>query len=140
MASISTFKAVYLQPKAVTLQWSLSNIPAGYADYVTVERSESPEGPWEVLQRDISGAEYFQDYDARLMNTTATVYYRLSIELRHSTSPSIVLISPVEWLRQRPTAVAREINRREQLLLSKYAGEPAFLFIRRTWIQRCRRH
>lgn len=137
MASISTFKVSYLQPKVITLQWSVSNIPAGYTEHVTVQRSESPEGPWETLQREISGAEYFQDYDARLMNSTATVYYRLEIELRHSTSPSIALTSSVEWLRQKPTAIAREINRREQILLSKYAGEPAFLFIRRTWGAPC---
>ncbi len=132
MASFSSFRVSYLQPKVITLHWSIDNIPPGYTEYITVQRSESPEGPWETLQREITGAEYFQDYEARLMNSTATVYYRLEVELRSDSGPSIALTSPVEWLRQRPTAVAREINRREQLLLSRYAGEPSFVFIRRT--------
>jgi hypothetical protein len=137
MASFKEFRVLYQQPNCLTLKWDIQNIPTGYAEHVTVQRSESPEGPWETLARGLTNVEYYNDRQAPLGHTQITIYYRLYVVLSKENNEDIELVSAVEWLRQKPAALQEEINYRESLLLRNFGGEPAFLLIRKTWGPTC---
>lgn len=140
MIRFAEFDVYQLAPRCLTLKWNIENIPSGYTEYLTVHRSESPEGPWEPIKTDLTGREYFHDHDANIYNPMLAIYYKLTGLVSDGEDPpdiQTIKESDVEHLRIRPDAKAREIIRRNNLLLEQYVGTPAYFLIRRTWGPRC---
>ena len=140
MIRFSSFQILRLAPRCLSIKWEIENIPAGYTEYVTIYRSESPEGPWEPIAEELTDREYFHDWDALVRNPHVTVYYKMTGYVTDGEVPpdtEDIKDSDVEHLRFKPEAKATEIARRMNLLLKQYIGIPVYFLIRKTWGPKC---
>jgi hypothetical protein len=136
----SAFDVLKYVNNAFTLKWEIENIPDGYTERVNVFRSESKDGPWEPLASDITGKEYYHDFNARMRNPEITIYYKLTGYVTDGGTPpdtQDIKASDVAWFRQEPDAVAAEMIRRNNLVLQYYSGFKCMILIRKTWGPKC---
>jgi len=136
----SAFDVLKYVNNAYTLKWEIENIPDGYTERVNVFRSESKDGPWEPLAADITGQEYYHDFNARMRHPELTIYYKLTGYVTDGGDPADtqdIKASDVEWFRYEPDAIAAEMIRRNNLLLQFYSGFKCMVLIRKTWGPHC---
>ena len=113
-------------------------MPNGYTESLDMHRSESPEGPWELIAEGISNREYYLDWDANVHNSLVTIYYKITGEISDGGDPIAIKSSEVEHLRMPQDAVTLEIVRRFNLILEQpYVGTPGYFLIKRTWGAKC---
>lgn len=133
VASFSTFKVYCFDDRFLTLKWSVDDIPIG-ADYsFDIYRSESPEGPWDLIRSGLKNREIYHDWDVNLYNQWRTTYYKI----HYIVSGDQPVESDIENVRSELDAIGLDIVRRNNLILWLKNGKPGFFLIERTWGARC---
>jgi hypothetical protein len=129
MAEFTSFKVWCFDPDFLALNWALRNLDPTYT--ISVERSESPEGPWDVLNNDVGNRDTYLDWTANLNSKYRMHYYRLKY------TGTEELYSSVAFVQNAPDAEAVDVARRMSLALEMYNGTPGFFLISRSWGPRC---
>jgi len=118
------------------LFWEIGDTYADPYDYTfVVERSESPEGPWDQLSEAFSDKYFFRDVMTRQFHRHRQLWYRIKIT---RLSDSNVVYSGPSARQPQPDLIAQEVRRLEFLLLKEHVGRTVWLFPVRTFGQRCR--
>jgi len=138
MIRFNKLDVLQLAARSLSLRWELENIPAGYTEYLTIHRSESPEGPWEELATRVTGTDTYHDHRAEIYHPNVTIYYKITGVVENGTGDSqAIKESDVVHLQHKPDAIALNIIRQQRLLLRKKNGSPGYFLIRRTWGTKC---
>lgn len=120
----------------IGLTWT---IPATWGSCVfNIYKSESQEGPFVKITDTPTTASGYKDYNTRQTSKFVFDYYKIEVIKSDGTT---VQSSPVTWINKRTDWVelrAREVQRREWLLLRKFTGVQSYIFKRRTYGQRCK--
>ncbi|MEN6550136.1 MAG: hypothetical protein ABFE07_29175 [Armatimonadia bacterium] len=122
----------------LVVNWSILPTAEDITLYTfSVWRSESPEGPFAEIRSGLVNVFSHKDPDLALFSKWRKFYYRVRCSLTADAAQYVD--SAVESNGTRPDAVDLEIVRRndEILLTPRYAGVRAYVFLRKTWGQRC---
>jgi len=126
-------------PDAICITWEIVDSPAYPDAEIWVERSGSPEGPWErrhTLPLVNVGSWVDQDQQYAAITKQMLVYYRVVAKLsaaRTITSGAISLFGPLnkdDWM------IARKLNEKEHLRFKKI-GVPLLVIKRKYWGTPC---
>lgn len=125
--------------KHVAVQWS---IPASWGECLfNVYFSQTEDGHFEKLNSMPINGTYLIDDDTQEYRKFNNGYYIVEALPQDDTlNIGIVRSKPVTWSTVRTNFVeirAREINRREHFLLSKFVGVKTYVFKRKTYGKRC---
>lgn len=138
--AVSKAISVTLYPrwyKHVFIEWS---VPAEWGNCrFDVFFSPSLNGTYTRLNFEPLSGNHLKDTDAQEYSKTNKAYYIVEATLLESNSAKL-RSSPTTWdTTQTPWVQLRsnEIQRREHILLSKFTGNKAYLFRRKTYGQRC---
>lgn len=118
------------------ISWEAENTrldPHSY-DWV-VERSESPEGPWDVMAGPFSDRYRYIDNRVNLLHRWRQLYYRISsTEKADATN---IVHSAAATLAAEPDLIAQEIQLLERTVMKEFTGRLCYLFPVRTFGQYC---
>jgi len=118
------------------VSWSIKPTVENIADYTfSVWRSNSPEGPFKLIQGGLVDTFVYKDPSVNLKHRWRKYYYKIQVD-PHNDPHYSPWIGP-ESRQNRPDTIASEIIRRNDLLLQNFVGIDAQLYIRKTWGQRC---
>ena len=135
MLKIKNLKVYSLELEYLDLTWELESTTEDVWDYrFTVERSESPLGPWDVISEAFTDIYTFRDVALNQQHRYRTFYYRLKIE---NASTSVVSYSDTAHLSAAPDLVALEVRRLEHVVFREHIARRCWVFPRRTFGQRC---
>lgn len=135
MLTVRNFRVRSLELDYLDLFWEIADTSEDAYDYTfIVERSESPEGPWDQVSPEFSDRYYFRDINVNLHSRWRTYNYRIKITRK---SDSEVAYSDLAISTAKPDLVALEVRRLETILLREFVGRRVWLFPRRSFGQRC---
>ena len=99
-----------------------------------VERSEAEAGPWDIIAGPIIDRYYLRDNTTPQISNNRVLFYRV-----RAVNPSRghEIVSPLADREGAPDLIAAEISSLENLMFTEFAGTRAWLFVRRTFGQRC---
>lgn len=123
----------------VQLTWEIENTDLDPHDFwFEVLRSESPEGPFDVMTEKFSDRYLFIDNQQNVQfDRWRKLFYKIRVTLKSDTSQTqnseTVSLEGAE-----PDLIALEIQLRERTLFQEFVGRKCFVFPRRTFGQRCR--
>lgn len=118
-------------PRCWTIEWDLADHQDGLIT-IDIERSESPEGPWEPVASDLENATLYHDWQVSTTNPFRQFWYQLA---GHD-GPKLFVSDPATCIRI-PTGRTRHIVKMHDRLLQARSGTPVYFFIRRTWGRPC---
>lgn len=133
--SIKDLKVRSLDHDFNELSWKIENTSEDVLDYTfQIFRSESPEGPWDVLGTPFSDRYIFFDNTIKADHRWRKYYYRL--EVAQISSGDKKTFGPFT---KDPEAdlIALELRRHMQLLFREFNGRRCFILPARTFGQRC---
>ena len=113
--------------------WQIADTTESPSDYfIRVARSESPEGPFEVITKPpLEGVFSFRDEKVDLLSKWRVWYYQIAAS--HKTDTSVpTTYSEVAHLGFKPDLVAMEMARLHQITLQTQIGVPCVILPRRT--------
>lgn len=135
MIELSRFEVRSFDVDHLDLLWEIKATEEDLGLYrVTIERSESPQGPFETLVSGLQDTFRFRDNSIKSFHRWRTYYYRLTYS--HQITGESVVFGP-EWRRDRLCLEALEVSRLFQLKLQEYTGQLCWLLKRRTTGQIC---
>lgn len=102
--------------------------------YFTVERSESPGGPYTPISPALQDRYVFVDGNLPQGNLWRVLYYRVRVR---QVGRSGEYVSPEVQQEPEPDLIALEIRRHHQLLFREFAGRKCYLLPTRTFGPRC---
>ena len=132
MAEFAFVRVHAFHPRYMTISWEIANIPSGATYTTSLERSESPDGPWTLLSHNLSGRAFYHDWEANQYNLRRRHFYRVIYD-----DGGTPVVSDAATNLNTPDAIAYDIIRREQLALNVLSGRPGFFLIERTWGAPC---
>jgi hypothetical protein len=100
-----------------------------------VERSESPEGPWDPIAGPFSDRYIFLDGRVNLLDRWRQLYYRLKSESKSDTTEVAYSTSVSQG--PEPDLIAREIQLLEQTVWREFTGRKCWVFPVRTFGRYC---
>lgn len=116
--------------------WEIDNTqldPHSYDWFV--ERSESPEGPWDPIAGPFQDRYRFIDNRVNLLHSWRNLYYRVkSVEKADDTN---VVYSSAANQGAQPDLIAKEIQLLERTVMREFIGRLCYLFPVRTFGQYC---
>jgi hypothetical protein len=118
------------------VSWEVENTtldPHSFDWYI--ERSESPEGPWDPLADAFQDRYRFIDHRVNLLERWRSLYYRLKSVEKADTS-NVVYSSPAT-LGAEPDLIAKEIQLLERTVWREFTGRKCWLYPVRTFGQYC---
>jgi hypothetical protein len=121
--------------KQMVVEWSIPN-SWGTATF-NVFRSATEYGPWTKLNDEPITGNFFKDKSTQEYSKFNVDFYRVDAILINN---KIISSFPTTWENNRNTFAeirAREIQRRELLLLTKFVGVKSLVFRKRTFGARC---
>jgi hypothetical protein len=131
--SIRKFRVVSLTVGTYDLFWELDDTVEDALDYAfTVERSESPGGPWDVVSQPFRDKYMFRDMSVPGVNKWRQLFYRVKIEGAAGTAYSGLATQEAQ-----PDLSATEARRMMNLVLKEGIGRVVWLFPVRTFGTRC---
>lgn len=98
----------------------------------SVDRSESPEGPFELIRKDLKDLYQFRDYIAPRKRAWRNLYYKI----RASSAQGTFSSEPTSCLPRAPLD-GLEMTRLHNMLLKEYVGRPCLVLAARTFGSRC---
>ncbi|HET8686739.1 MAG TPA: hypothetical protein VFM18_08750 [Methanosarcina sp.] len=138
--AVSTAIRVQVYPRwyhYVAVQWT---VPDSWGDCVfNVYHSALEEGPYELLTTSPLNGNCLVDYSSQDYSKFRNGFYVVEAILR-SLNNRVLRSKPCTWQNVRRNWVqlrALDIQRRENVLLSKFTGVKSYLFKRRTYGMRC---
>ena len=116
------------------LSWQIANTVEDISGYTfKAQRSESPQGPFEDVSKDLSETFAFRDDTVDLASKWRVFYYRIEVtRLATQALEEIKGYSAVACRGFRPDLEAMEISRLHQVLLQSCIGVPVVIMKRRT--------
>ncbi len=118
------------------LSWKLADTSEDVYDYnFQVLRSESPEGPFDVLSTPFQDRYLFIDNTLKTGNRHRKYFYKLRVA-RHADANDYTDSAAVAQVAD-PDLIAIEIRRHMQLLFQEFAGRRCWVLPVRTFGQRC---
>lgn len=133
--SIKVYPLFY---KKIIVEWS---IPSGWGNCTfNVYKSDVEEGSWvKISPTPLSGTNFLEDILTQDYSKFHKSYYK--VEVRMPAPDNRYIISPIStWTNTRSNLMeirAREVTRRETILLDKFTGIDTLLFRRKYFGQRC---
>lgn len=116
--------------------WEIADTTMDPLDFqMTLERSESPMGPWDVVAGPFEDRYRFVDNRVNLLDRWRLLYYRIKSVRKADTSD--VVYSDSFTMQAEPDLIAEEVRRLERLVWEEFAGRRVFIFPVRTFGQRC---
>lgn len=118
------------------LYWEIESTTLDPLDFqFYVLRSESPEGPWDIIAGPFEDKYTYIDVRINPIHQQRTIYYRIR-SVAKADAENIVECEPFI---QYPDAdlIALEIQRAERIVWDEFAGRACFVFPARTFGQRC---
>jgi len=120
----------------LVISWSIKPTVEDVGLYTfSVLRSNSPEGPFKLVQGGLVNTFVYKDPSVNLKHRWRKYFYKVVVD-PHNDPHYSPEIGP-ETQQGKPDVIATEIIRRNNLLLKNFVGIPAQLYIRKTWGQRC---
>ncbi|MCK4305282.1 MAG: hypothetical protein KAY24_13680 [Candidatus Eisenbacteria sp.] len=116
--------------------WEITNStldPHNFHWYV--ERSESPEGPWDPIAGPFSDRYIFLDNRVNLLDRWRQLYYRLKSESKSDATN--VVYSSAATQGAEPDLIAKEIQLLEQTVWREFTGRKCWVFPVRSFGQYC---
>ena len=101
----------------------------------SVWRSDSPDADFAMVCDGLQNTFSYKDTSVDLYSKWRKFFYKIQLYL--ATDPATIVTSLVESNSTKPDPIALEIVRRNNLVLKNFVGVPSYVFIRRTWGQRC---
>ena len=136
MLQVKNLAVKSLDVDHLDLFWEIGDTYDDPHDYTfIVERSESPEGPWDQISEGFSDKYFFRDVMSRPFHRHRQLWYRIRIT---RISDSNVVYSDHATKQPDPDLTAQEVRRLEFLLLREHIGRVVWVFPVRTFGQRCR--
>lgn len=122
----------------IDLHWEIESF-ARSTDIITayqffIYRSESPEGPFELIAGPFEDRFQLRDFSPNLLHKWRQLYYKLRVVHKPSSEE---MDAGVTTLDAEPDLIALEIVRQEDLLLRNFIGRRCFLFPVRTFGEKC---
>jgi len=118
------------------LSWEIKNTTLDPHDFDwSVERSESPLGPWDPLTDAFQDRYQFIDNRVNLEHRWRQLYYRLKSVRKNDATD--VVYSDAATLAADPDLIAQEIRLLEQTVFKEFIGRTCWLFPVRTFGQYC---
>ena len=116
--------------------WEIENTRLDPHDFNwSVERSESPEGPWDPMAGPFQDRYRFIDNRVNLLDRWRNLYYRVK-SVRKDDATNIIY-SKAATLAAEPDLIAKEIQLLERTVMREYTGRLCYLFPVRTFGQWC---
>lgn len=115
MVDINDFRVLPWGQESIKLEWSMNWEHKTPTPEIAIERSESPEGPFETIDGPEQREQYV-DEPVPLSKKWRTYYYRLVITI----DGQFEAFEGPERIRTDPDPIALEIIRRNELLLEEY--------------------
>lgn len=134
MIDVVNLKVTSLSLDYLDVSWEIQPTNEDVWDYrFTVERSQSPEGPFDPVTSEFTD-KYYRDIGVPRWDLYAELYYR--IKTRRVSDDKTVYSDPVRR-EPKPDLIALEVRRLEHILFREHIGRRCFLFPVRTFGQRC---
>jgi hypothetical protein len=133
--TVKDFKVRSLDQDFNELSWKIADTSADVLDFTfTVMRSESPEGPYDVLGGPFEDQYIFVDNAIKVENRWRKYFYKLRVTKK--VDDTFEDVGPIF---KDPDAdlIALELRRHMQLLFREYAGRRCWILPARTFGQRC---
>jgi hypothetical protein len=139
MIEVKIEKVIPVYPEYMHIQWSIKD-PNGNAGEVTIMRSGSPEGPFNIIETGLNSNQYFyQDYDLGTGGLSQATWYRLQVTSK--VNPDLTILSEpvtVEYRTQpHRFRIARKARRDLYITLSRLNGSVFIVLKRRRSGARC---
>jgi len=116
--------------------WEIDDTTMDVHDFqMTLERSEAPMGPWDVVAGPFEDRYRFVDNRVNLLDRWRLLYYRIKSVRKADTSD--VVYSDAFTMQAAPDLIAEEVRRLERLVWEEFAGRRVFIFPVRTFGQHC---
>jgi len=136
MAEFKTCQLHCYDYRYLTVSWDMAGIPTGPVITFDLYRSESPEGDFELIKKNIpSSRAHYHDWEANTKNKWRTIYYKIVYK---EDGVDTVTSDPIR-IENALDAEALDIVRRQNLVLWYKSGRPGFFLIERSWGPRCTR-
>lgn len=100
-----------------------------------VLRSESPEGPWDILAGPFEDKYRYVDNRVNPMHQQRQIYYRIRSVAKADPENVVETDAAIQY--PEPDLIAAEIQRAERIVWDEFAGRSCLLFPTRTFGQRC---
>ena len=128
---VRTFSLDFLE-----LSWEIDDTDLDPRDYhCYILRSESPMGPFDVLTGPFEDRYLFVDNRVNQLSKWRAFYYKIR-SVRKADITDVAESAPIS-LGAEPDLIAAEIQMRERMLWTEFAGRQCFIFPVRTFGQRC---
>lgn len=134
MIQVDNFRVASFDTDHLDLFWDFSQADDLGEYSISVERSESPMGPWDILFSGAYDLPFFRDNTVHSYHPWRTYFYRVIFS--HPSGHTIEL-GPAS-LGAVPSLEAQEIAMTTQLVLQEVKGRKCWLLKRRTLGQRCK--
>lgn len=135
MLKVTKLRVTSLSLNYLDVSWEIEPTHEDVWDYrFTVERSQSPQGPFDPATEEFTDRYFFRDIGVPRWDLYAELHYR--IKVRRVSDDETVYSDPVARS-AKPDLIAMEVRRLEQVLFREHIGRRCFLFPRRTFGQRC---
>jgi len=119
------------------LYWEIENTTLDPLDfYFYVLRSESPDGPWDVIAGPFEDKYSYVDLRVNPIHLQRQIHYR--IRSAEKKDPENVVETESFMHYPDPDLIASEIQRAERIVWNEFAGRACLLLPVRTFGQRCR--
>lgn len=118
------------------VSWEIEDTFLDPHDFMmSVYRSESPMGPWDLVAGPFEDRYRFVDNRVNLLDRWRALYYK--VQSTSKTDPTNIAESEAFYFDAQPDLIASEIQRLERLLWEEFAGRRCFIFPVRTFGQHC---
>lgn len=135
MLTVTNLRVTSLSLDYLDVSWEIEPTREDVWDYrFTVERSQSPLGPFDPVTEEFTDKYYFRDVQVPRWDLYAELHYRIKVR---RVSDSETTYSSTAAKGPTPDLIALEVRRLEHILFREHIGRRAFLFPRRTFGQRC---
>ena len=118
----------------IDISWE---VPDSFSSILSIRysvfRSESPEGPFDLIAEDLVDRFHVRDYIAPRKRVWRTLYYKVNAVTE---SGEVYESTPLN-LSARPPLDALEMIRLNSLLFREYSGRPVLIYPLRTFGERC---
>lgn len=135
MLEFKTVEAEVIRLNLILVNWSIKDTDEPIGNFrFTVERSNSPEGPFITISPELTNEFQFFDSTIQGRSKFRKFYYRIKVK---NVQDGKTLESDVANLDSAPDFFLLEIRRRNDLYLRRFVGVPAAVLVARTFGNRC---
>lgn len=135
MLEVTNLQVTSLSLDYLDVSWEILPTYEDVWDYrFTVERSQSPQGPFDQVTEEFTDRYFYRDIGVPRWDLYAELFYRIKVR---RLSDDETVYSDALARQAQPDLIAMEVRRLEHILFREHIGRRCFLYPRRTFGQRC---